>query len=213
MQQQPHAVATLQEYEQRQSQIAEAAQAVPSPWSSAALAGRLVELRSLRDSATLSFCTSLIRQAQQEQEPVAWIATPGSRFFPPDLDAAGVDLQALPLVCTNNAAASARAADRLLRCGAFSLIVADLGKDNRIPTPLLSRLSGLVRKHNAALLFLVANSRQHESLSPLISLAATTERRRAAANDFRCTLTALKDKRRGPGWSHEEHFCGPPGLR
>lgn len=185
----------------------------PSPWSITALAGRLTELRSSSNSASLSICTSLLREAQQRQETVAWIATSTSRFFPPDLDAAGVDLSALPLIRTPNAAASARAADRLLRSGAFSLVVADLGNSQAIPNPLLNRLSGLVRKHHAALVFLLNRQQCHDSLSPLISLTANTEYRRSSIDSFRCTLTAVKDKRQGPGWSHEETFRGPPGLR
>ena len=68
---------------------------------------------------------SLAWKAQLRGEPVAWILARPSSFFPPDLHAGGIDLEALAVVRVPDAAAAARAADKLLRSGAFGLVLLD----------------------------------------------------------------------------------------
>ncbi|HXC52886.1 MAG TPA: hypothetical protein VN634_18515 [Candidatus Limnocylindrales bacterium] len=171
-------------------------------------------------SAALTVAAGLVWKAQQLGEPVAWINVRSSSFFPPDLDAAGIDLAALVVVRINSnrpdgltdARAAARAADKLLRSGAFGLVILDLGAQADVPSPLLSRLLGLAQKHHAAVVFLTERSAD-SSLAPIVSLRVAASRRQLGAGRFACTIEARKDKRRAPGWTHEETFRGPPGLR
>lgn len=155
-----------------------------------------------------------MREAQEHGEPAAWITDRGSTFFPPDAAAGGVDLETLPVVFAPNAAAAARAADRLARTGAFGLIVLDLvGMDPRTPAPLMSRLGGLAQQYGAAVLFLTEKPAEDASLSSLIALRCEASRQPAGAERFLCVVRSLKDKRCGPGWTAAEVRCGPLGLR
>jgi recombination protein RecA len=182
------------------------------PWSYAQLAGRLTELSSSRAGAQLTFAVALVLEAQREHEPAAWLSSRDATFFPPDAQACGVDLAALAVVRLDAPQELGRAADQLLRSGAFGLIVLELGANN-LPVPLVTRLLGLAQKHSAALLFLTTKPREAPSLSPLISLRAEVSRTRRAEGKFLCELHALKDKRRAPGWTHHEECRGPAGLR
>ncbi|HYC54623.1 MAG TPA: recombinase A [Candidatus Binatia bacterium] len=184
----------------------------PIPWDLPELAGRLTQITRSGAGAALTFCADLLWKAQHRGEPCAWISAQASSFFPPDLHASGIDLAALPFIRTPDAAAAARAADKLLRSGAFGLVLLDLGLRPSVPSPLLSRLLALARKHNAAVILLTEHGAE-ESLAPIVSLRATTLRHRAAPDRFVCSIRADKDKNRGPGWAHEETFRGPPGLR
>jgi len=194
--------------------------ATPSPaptviagWSYTQLVGRLAEVSSCGASAPLTLAFALVHEAQRHGEPAAWITRCESSFFPPDAARCGIDLDALPIVRVPDAATAARIADKLLRSGAFGLIVLDIGRDDRVPTPLQSRLLGLAGKHDAAVLFLTEKPSESPSLGPLVSLRAQAARRRTAEDRFACELQIVKDKRRGPGWSHREIRHGPAGLR
>lgn len=182
-------------------------------WSCEQLAGRLAEISSWGSSAPLTLAFTMVHEAQLCGEPVAWISRRDSSFFPPDVAASGIDLDALPVVRVPDAATGARAADKLLRSGAFALIVLDIGNDDRIPTPLQSRLLGLAGKHEAAVLFLTEKQADKPSVGSLISLRAQASRRQTSEGRFVCDLQVVKDKRRGPGWSHSETLHGPAGLR
>lgn len=187
-------------------------------WDLPELAGRLVELSSRRGAnALLSWTADLLWKAQQRGEPAVWISghdeAHEESFFPPDFKDFGIDLEALPFIRTKTAAAAARGADKLLRSGAFGLVVLDLAGAEPVPVPLLSRLLGLARAHNAAIVFLSAQRRDDTSLAPIVSLRLVTSRRRVAPDRFACTIEAVKDKRRGPGWTLTETFRGPAGLR
>jgi len=186
----------------------------PSPsWDRAQLAGRLVELSSWGNGAPLTLAFELVLQAQREGEPVAWISTQEGTFYPPDVARCGIDLEALPIIRTCDGRAAARAADKLIRSGAFGLVVVDLGTHRPIPLPLQSRLLGLVDKHRTALLFLTEKQRDSPSIGSLVSLRAQAARRQTSENRFVCDVAIVKDKRRGPGWTHMEIRHGPAGLR
>jgi recombination protein RecA len=208
------------------------------------LAGRLVELSGEGGGATLSLAIPLVVAAQRQQAHVAWVTwashaqaretQSSSRapqptqaqapFFLPDLLDAGVDPEALPLILAPTPLHAGRAATHLLRSGAFALIVLDLVpfETPDLPLPLLSRLVGLAHRHGTALLALTDKPADAPSLGSLVSLHATTHRRRLAPAEaahldpghahFEVTLRAIKDKRHGPGWVHTEVFRAPPGL-
>ncbi len=208
-------------------------------WDPAGLAGRLVEItagplprassgyhrsaipsiwdiepqRRDRGSGALTAAAGLVWKAQHAGEPAAWISARPSLFFPPDLAAGGIDLAALVVVRAPNASSAARAADKLLRSGAFGLVVLDLGAHAAVPSPLLGRLLGLAQKHHAAVVFLTEKAVDAPSLAPIVSLRVAASRTNAGTGRFACTIVATKDKRRAPGWTLEETFRGPPGLR
>ena len=81
------------------------------------------------------------------------------------------DVDALVVVRVPDAQAAARAADRLLRSGAFGLIVMDLNSNPMIPIPLQARLVQQARAHDTVLLCLTSKAREVPSLG---SIAADT---------------------------------------
>lgn len=185
------------------------------PWSRTELVGRLVELSGQGASAALTLAFGVVAQAQRAGEPTAWINATLACFYPPDAAAGGVDLGALVVVQVTGAESAGRAADKLLRSGAFGAVVLDLGKRTALSMGLQARLVKLAQKHAAVVICLTDKAEHHPSLSSLVSLRCIAERTRAGPEDagFMCGVRVLKDKRRGPGWSHEEFCRGPPGVR
>ncbi|MDA1093579.1 MAG: recombinase A [Acidobacteria bacterium] len=204
---------------------------LPSPdatrrtWTLATLVGRLTELSSPGSTAALSLAFSVVLDAQRAGEPVAWLSDESSTFFPPDVANSGIDLDALVVVRLAMVSQLPRAAEHLVRSGAFGLLVLDLGEAAQVPAPMQMRLQGLAQKHDAAILFLTRKQREAPSLGALISLRAearrepragpdqqTPDARDAGVSTFTCTAQMLKDKRCGPGWTHVEVCRGPDGL-
>jgi recombination protein RecA len=180
-------------------------------WSRADLSGRLTEISGQGATSSLSAAVTLMLDAQRAGEPCAWLGRRSSCFFPPDLAESGIDLAALAVVFTPSAQAAVRAAGRLVRSGGFGLVIADLGSGVDVPSPLQGRLSSLALKHDTAIVLITQKPPTSPSLGSMISLRV--EARRSPLDDARFVvrLDVLKDKRRGPGWSHEEIFQGPPG--
>jgi len=199
-----------------------------SPWGLAALRGRLVELSARGATATLTTAAELILEAQRGGEPVAWVV-PWSldprtaTFYPPDVADSGIDLAALVVVRAPSTIAAARAAERLLRSGAFGLVVLDFAsvdlesnRAQRLPDQVLGRLVSLAQSHDAAVVCITEKSAEAGSLGSLVSMRAEAMRLRSAGssseNGFEVTIRALKDKRRGPGWSRRGKARGPAGM-
>ena len=134
-------------------------------WSPAELSGRLCELSTVGNApAALTAAFGLVLDAQRAGEPTAWITTTADTFFPPDVAASGVDLTALIVVRVPDTRAAGRAADRLLRAGAFGLVVLDLGRGVTLATGLQGRLVQLALKHDAVVLCLTEKSSAVPSL-------------------------------------------------
>ena len=183
----------------------------PSPWNLAAIAGRFIEISTSANAASLTLAFGLVREAQKQGEPVGWVTSTGSFFYPPDAAHGGVDLAALVVIRVLHDGVIPTAGEKLLRSGGFGLVVFDLGTAD-IPIPLQSRLTGLAQHHHTALVCLTEKESRTFSLGSLVSLRAHAERQRNSDNRFACRLRVLKDKRRGPTWSHEELCRGPVGL-
>jgi recombination protein RecA len=197
--------------EARVVSLDELRRATPEPWGLAALRGRLVEVSARGASATLTTAIGFVLEAQAAAEPVAWITPTTASFYPPDVADSGVDLEALVVVRAPDATAIARAAERLLRSGAFGLVVLDLGAQAELSMPIQGRLVTLAQTHDAAIVCLTEKSGDSSSLGSLVSLRAEALRARDHG-EFCVTLRALKDKRRGPGWAHTVKRRGPAGL-
>ena len=205
--------------------------AEPPRFALAELAGRLVELSGDGASAALTLAMRLVLDAQQAGEPVAWLGSDEHTFYPPDAAESGIDLDALLVVRIAEGIAGpkprakagaaepplgqrlASAAERLLRSGAFGLVVLDLGKAAALSQPMQSRLLGLAQRHHAAVLCLTQKAEGSASLGSLVSLHAQAVRVWLGKERFACELRVLKDKRRGPVWSEREVYRGPLGLR
>lgn len=184
-------------------------------WSFENMRGRLVELRQVEASAVLTCAFSLVLEAQQALEPIAWIIAGDSFFYPPDVQENGVDLRALVVVRVHGARNAGRAADHLIRSGAFGLVILDLGADSFFPTALQSRLVHGATQHHAAVICLTEEDPSQpraESLGPLVSLRAAAH---GAWKDgqWECQLEVGRDKRRGLGWKSKEVCRGPVGMR
>lgn len=201
-------------------------------WGVQPFFGRLVEVSSGPRTAALTLTLRLVVEAQRLGEPVAWITGRASSFFPPDARAAGVDLDALVVIWVHGAfpprsprgdgAPAFHAADLLVRSGGFGLIVLDLGRKIDLPMAMQTRLAGLARKHQTAILCLTEKSSDERSLGSLVSLRVETEKIEKAEDRFRCAVRVLKNKlggggHSGGGWSPgdlvwEEACRAPDGL-
>ena len=184
---------------------------LPTPWALDEVAGRLVEISGSTASSALTITFSLVREAQRHGEPVGWVTSADSFFYPPDVARGGTDLSALVVVRLAKIESIPRAGEKLLRSGGFGVVVLDLGAGD-IPVPLQSRLTGLAHRHHSALICLTEKSGGAFSLGSLVSLRVHAEKKRTADNRFACTLRILKDKRRGPTWHYEDLYTGPAGL-
>lgn len=181
-------------------------------WGLAALRGRLVELSARGAAATLTAAIDLVLEAQQASEPVVWIMLASGSFYPPDVADSGVDLAALVVIRVPDGVGATRAAERVLRSGAFGLVVLDLGSHSQdISMAHQGRLVTLAQSHDAAVVCITEKTAETASLGSLVSLRAEALRVRTA-NDFELTVRALKDKRRGPGWTKKLKARGPAGL-
>ena len=181
-------------------------------WSLPSLAGRLTEIADSGSAPSLTAAAALILQAQQRGEPSAWIGFGNSIFFPPDFAEWGIDLDALPVVRVPDALAASRAADQLLRSGAFGLVVLDLKAETRMHMAVQSRLAALARRHHAVLLCLTRKKQGAPSLGPLVSLHGEGRISRTAFSRFDWEIRIVKDKLGAPGWSHSESCRGTDGL-
>ncbi len=181
-------------------------------WQLANFSGRFAEISSSHASASLTLVFQLVLEAQKQDEPVAWISGRESAFFPPDVAAAGVDLETLAVIRAPGLLEAARATDQLMRSGAFGLLVMDIGPNPRIPLHAQARLVALARKHATALLCITEKTSRRPSIGSLVSLRAEALRTQKIGCRFQCEFRVLKDKRRGPGWTHREVCRGPDGL-
>ncbi len=181
-------------------------------WSLQALTGRMAEVSSDTAGASLTAVTSLILEAQHSAEPAVWIESTRSSFYPPDVAASGIDLNALIVVRTESSTHAARAADHLLRSGGFGLVVLDLSHDANLPMSVQSRLSGLANAHRTAVVCVTRKRSDALSIGSLVSIRGDTTVEKHAFDRFAWNLHAVKDKRRGPGWNHTGECRGPEGL-
>jgi recombination protein RecA len=175
----------------------------------APLFGRLTELSGGPASASLTLAFRLVHRAQKEAEPVAWILGRGSVFFPPDAAAAGIDLEALVVIRLPEPAASPRAADFLIRSGAFGLVVLDLGGRVHVPMAVQTRLVGLARKHGTAILCLTEKKGDEPSLGSLVSYRVEAVREPPRERRYGLRLNVLKDKVHA---GMEIRFGADPGI-
>ncbi|MGH7830896.1 MAG: recombinase A, partial [Candidatus Binatia bacterium] len=120
-------------------------------WNLARVSGRLVEISGSSASAALTLAFDLVRDAQERGEPVGWVMSHESSFYPPDVAQRGIDLDALVIVRVPAVENAARAGEKLVRSGAFGLVAVDIGAAD-IAVPLQARLAALALKHHASVI-------------------------------------------------------------
>ena len=145
-----------------------------------------------------------------------WVQPVGGPLYPPDLHAAGVDLDALAVVhvpAEEGSAALGKAAELLLRSGAFGLVVVDLGS---IPhgsrTAWQGRLLGLARQHESRVVLLTDKPSHADSLGTLVGLRVEPRRTRGSDGSFLVEHQVLKNKSGAPVTPAMARFVGPVML-
>lgn len=186
-------------------------------------AGRLVEISGSSDTpcARTSTAVSLLRQAQAEGETTAWIQPRRGALFPPDLRESGIDLDALLVVhvprehASNGALGMCKAAELLLRSGAFGLLVLDLTEGAPPPgsEAWQGRLLGLARQHHSRVVLLTEKPAHADSLGTLVGLRIEPQRLRDAPGCFGVEHHLLKNKSGGPLDVARDRYRGPWGIR
>jgi hypothetical protein len=193
--------------------------------------GRIVELCG---AAQTTAAVTLLAAVQREGETAAWIQLAKGDLFPPDLAAAGVDVEALVVVhvpegeSSSHAGASGqcRAAELLLRSGGFGLVILDFSRgEPRGSNAWQGRLLGLARQHEARVMILRERTRGADphSLGPLTGLriASWVERSRRVDDPpgfqprtgcFALRHEVLKNKSGGPVDPASTQIRGPWGY-
>ena len=182
-------------------------------WGYDQMRGLLVEISASGLHSSLTASARLIWEAQNQREPVAWVSCGASHFFPPDFERNGIDLSALLVIRAGGVLLGGRTTDRLVRSGAFGLVILDMGSGQQLSLPLLSRVASLCKKKNTATVCLTDKSRETASLGAVVSLRTEALRENLGKGRFRYRVRTIKDKRRGPGRENSELVFGPPGLR
>jgi len=160
---------------------------------------RLVEVSGQHACARTTTAVSCVIQAQAREELVAWVQPKDGALFPPDLDAAGVDLDSFITIHVPRHAgpfALVRAAEWLARSGAFGLTVIDL-TDALPPGSSVNwqgRLQGLLRQYDGRILLLTSNAYEDPSSGPLVGLRVEPRRGYLHAGCFEVHTRVLKDK-------------------
>lgn len=181
------------------------------------LEGKLVELSGGPGSARLTLAVTLLRRAQLQGETAAWIqpaSAPGP--YLPDLLEAGIDPGALPFVRLPAGAgreAPFRAAEMLVRSGAFGLVMLDLRNDPaRIPAAVQGRLLAAAREHRSRIVLLTEKTAGTESAGSLVGIRVEPRRVRVGRGTFVIETNVLKNKPGTPLEDPVEHRRGPWGL-
>lgn len=187
--------------------------------------GRLVELCG---EAQTSTAVAILAHVQREGETAAWIQPAHGELYPPDLAAAGIDVEALVVIhvpetgAMSGAAGQCRSAELLLRSGGFGLIVLDFCRTEPSgQAAWQGRLLGLARQHEARVLLLRRDAR--ESLGPLIGMRVASHVERVSNDDdppgfhprtgcFEIRHEVLKNKSGGPLEPAAIRIRGPWGL-
>lgn len=182
----------------------------PLVYRSEELRGRLVEISEEPASGALSYTVALLAMVQSEGQLVCWLTPSSPPFFPPDLAAAGICLDELPIVKSHDPAGLFFALETLLKTNSFGMIVADLG-DTPARDAMLGKFQKIVMRNACILVFLTRKPAHLPSLSSLISLRMHISQPSPAQTSF--FIHTLKDRNAPPGASREVICHVPRGLR
>lgn len=181
--------------------------------------GRLVELSGVGPVARTTTATRILVQAQREGETAVWIQPAHGSLYPPDLERAGADLSALVVIHVPDTAGPHglyRAAEIMLRSGAFGLLILDppaptMPRRASQDTARQGRLLALAREHQTRLLLLSHAGTHADSLGPLVTLRVESRRMRIPRG-FALEHQVLKNKSGAPFTAPTEPCGAPAGL-
>lgn len=134
-----------------------------------ALRGRIVELSSVGLQGLGGVAARYLWEAQVAGHWPVWVSC-GAVPLAEDLQAAGVDLDALVVVRAGSLAGALRAAERVMRSSVCGLVVVDVAAHAQLPASSVGRLLKIAQRSESACVFLGARERTRASLSPLVSL-------------------------------------------
>jgi recombination protein RecA len=145
-----------------------------------------------------------------------WIEPTDGSLYPPDLAAAGVDLDALVIVrvpTKEGPEGLCRVAEWLVRSGGFGLLVMDLmGRAPAAQSAWQTRLSGLLRRHDAQLCVLSDSEAAAPSLGAMVALRLEPQRQRSEDGSFLLSQHVLKNKLGVINGPSPERRRAPAGL-
>jgi len=170
------------------------------------VAGRLVEVSESGAFGALSVLCGLMLQVQVRQESIAWVSPENTIFYPPDLVFRGIDIEALAVVRVPDRRSGWKAADWLLRSGAFGLLVIDT--PGEADESLLGRLSRVAEETFTAVVLLTRKKPSDPSLGTQVSLRGTVSRLPTGETEWQ----VIRDKQSGPSTRQREGFHGPSCL-
>ena len=193
--------------------------------------GRLLSVDGRVGSARTSTAVKLVHDAQRAGETTAWIQPRGGALYPPDLEACGIDLGALLVVhvpapaganpAREHPHALCKAAELLLRSGAFGLLVIDFcnGTPPSSREAWQGRLLGLARQHQSHVVLLTEKPSSADSLGTLVGARVEPRRyrepdgRTRGAGSFTVEHAILKNKSGAAMHIAQESRRGPWGMR
>jgi recombination protein RecA len=179
-------------------------------WQLQSLVGVLAEISEETSAGAASLAVEIIADAQDHNEPVAWVAGSDSIFFPPDLADSGIDLAAVTVIRAGGENGSLIAAEWLVRSGAFGLVVVDADGDWKASDASLGRLLKLAERSQAAVVFLTRKRCTDPSLGSRISVRGSITR--SGEGPFHVVISTVKDKRANTGSRQGRQYDGPPGM-
>jgi len=182
-----------------------------SSWRFESLVGILAELSEEVPCGAASFTAEIVREAQECREPVAWVASADSVFFPPDFAARGIDLGALAVIRAGGQPESLTAAEWLARSGAVGLVIVDCGGRWSVSDSALGRLQKLAERSQCAVLFLTRKPRRAPSLGSRISVRGCVSR--PGPRSLQVDIHTDRDKRAAAGPGLHRRYHAPPGMR
>ena len=206
------AFGTLIEIERRQTR------AEALPLSELLPRARLIELSGQHACARTTTAVSCVIEAQMRGDLVAWVQLKDGALFPPDLHAAGVDLDSLVVIHVPAHAgpfAPIRAAEWLARSAAFDLTVIDL-TETLPPGSSVNwqgRLQGLLRRYDGRILLLTSSANEEPSSGPLVGLRVGPRRGSLRDDRFELRIEILKDKVGLTAELEPSFSIAPAGLR
>ncbi len=186
-------------------------------WSFPSLIGLLAEISEEAPCGALSFAAEIILEAQAQREPVAWVASSDSTFFPPDFEQRGIDLAAVSVIRAGASPSDAlTAAEWLVRSGAMGLVLIDCAGAWNVNDSALGRIQKLAELGQCAVVFLTRKPCSTPSLGSRISVRGCVSRSSAepsAGGLLSVDIHPAKDKRSVAGSRLRRWYHAPQGLR
>jgi hypothetical protein len=173
-----------------------------------AMRGSITELARTNDSGHLCLLARWIAATHAQGEPAAWVVTDAWLPVVEDLQRAGIDPSGLIWVRCPDESAALATADRLLRCGAFGLVVIE-ARTVRVAPSALQRLSHLAARHGTALVWRALDHGHLDASAVTLRLHARRTSRSERRRIDVCVLRA-RGGRQPPAPLHHPEL--PDGL-